>query len=166
MTTVVENTEYDDDFQIFVKESNDKEKDITVYADNSENKAYYIGSEICELLEYKNSAQSIKLNVSDHNKIAFKDYQGKKEPKLDPRQILINKEGVFELLQKNRKKLSDESIDILNNAGIDVSKSTDEESDSEEQDKLTVYSYFNNGFCFEYFVGLQITSLIGYSNIT
>ena len=161
MITVLEKTEYNDDFQILVE----KEK-LTVYADNSENKAYYIGSEICELLEYKNSAQSIKLNVSDHNKIAFKDYQGKKEPKLDPRQILINKEGVFELLQKNRKKLSDESIDILNNAGIDVSKSTDEESDSEEQDKLTVYSYFNNGFCFEYFVGLQITSLIGYSNIT
>ena len=59
----------------------------------------------------------------------------------------------------------------MTKANIDVSKiiKDDDEDDNEEkndEDVLTMYSYINNGYCFEYFIGLQITSLIGYSNVT
>ena len=161
-----------EDFEIIIEESSDEEtqdiKELSIY-DDEKNK-YYIGSQVCELLGYKNTAQAIKINVSDNNKITFKNYSGKKEPVLDQRQILITKEGVYELLHKN-KKISQLVIDILTKANIDVSKiiKDDDEDDNEEkndEDELTMYSYINNGYCFEYFVGLQITSLIGYSNVT
>jgi len=172
MTTELENTEYDN-FDIIIEESSDDEetqiiKDLTIYNDSKNE--YYIGSEVCELLGHKNITHFIKMNVSDDNKITFKNYTGNKEPVLDPRQILITKEGVYELLQKNIKKMSQHVIDILIKANIDVSKiiKDDEDTDEEknDEDELTMYSYINNGYCFEYFVGLQITSLIGYSNVT
>lgn len=70
----------DNELEILNEFNNDEEKlkILNVYLDNPENKPYYIGSEICELLEYKNTTQSIKLNVSEHNKISFKNYSGKK----------------------------------------------------------------------------------------
>ena len=42
----------------------------------------------------------------------------------------------------------------------------DDENDFiiEGDDELTTYSYINNGLCFEYFVGFQIASLLGYKN--
>ena len=175
MTTELENTEYceiyDSDDIIIEESSSDEEenqdiKDLTIF--NNEKDNYYIGSEICELLGYKNTTQSIKINVSDNNKISFKKFSGKKERKLDPRQILINKEGVYELLEKN-KKISQFIIDILIKANIDVYKIIKRETDDDEDEKhekgeLTTYSYINNGYCFEYFVGFEITSKLGYKN--
>ena len=59
---------YDDNFEIIIEESSDEEetkniKDLTIY-DDEKNK-YYIGSQVCELLGYKNTGQTIKINVSD-----------------------------------------------------------------------------------------------------
>ena len=175
MTTELENTEYEEeiyeDFEFIIEESDEEKKQVkilTVYNENVENIEYYIGSEVCELLGHKNITHFIKTNISDDNKITFKNYTGKKEPVLDSRQILLKKEGVYELLKKNRKKLSEDTIDILIKANIDVSKiiNDDKSDDDEEDGKLTMYSYINNGYCFEYFIGLQITSLIGYTNVT
>ena len=182
MTTELENTEYEEeiyeDFEFIIEESDDENlKMLTIYSENIENDKYYIGSEVCELLGHKNITHFIKKNVRDDNKIKFKNYTGKKEPVLDSRQILLKKEGVYELLKKNRKKLSEDTIDILIKANIDVSKiikdikdtkddDDSDDSDEEDEDELTMYSYINNGYCFEYFIGLQITSLIGYSNVT
>jgi len=175
MTTDLENSEiYDCDYEIIIEESSDEEEenidttDLTIF--NNEKGNYYIGSEICKLLGYKNTTSSIKKNVSDNNKIKFKNFSGKKEPVLDPRQILINKEGVYELLEKN-KKISQCTIDILIKADIDVYKiikreteTHDDDDKKHEKDELTTYSYINNGYCFEYFVGFEITSLLGYKN--
>ena len=182
MTTELENTEYEEeiyeDFEFIIEESDDENlKMLTIYSENIENDKYYIGSEVCELLGHKNITHFIKKNVRDDNKIKFKNYTGKKEPVLDSRQILLKKEGVYELLKKNRKKLSEDTIDILIKANIDVSKiikdikdtkddDDSDDSDEEDEDELTMYSYINNGYCFEYFIGLQITSLIGYTNVT
>ena len=177
MTTEMKNTDYseiyDDNFEIIIEESSDEEetkniKDLTIY-DDEKNK-YYIGSQVCELLGYKNTGQTIKINVSDDNKITFKNYSGKKEPSLDPRQILITKEGVYELLQKN-KKISQNIIDVFAKANIDVYKiiKNDKEDNDENkhvEGKLTTYSYISNDIFYEYFVGYQITSLIGYKNET
>ena len=51
--------------------------------------------------------------VSDKNKITFKEYPGKKEPKIHHGSILIRKEGVDEILSKSRKLLPDVE-EILN----------------------------------------------------
>ena len=165
---------YDDDFEIIIEESSDEEeseniKILTIY-DDKKNK-YYIGAQVCELLGYKHKTRSIN-NISDKNKITFKNYSGKKEPSLDARQILITTEGVYELLKKN-KKISQNAIDVFTKANIDVYKiikndkdDDDEDDDENEEGKLTTYTYVSNGMFFEYFVGYQITSLIGYTNVT
>lgn len=68
-----------------------------VYLDkNNEEKHYFIGTEI--LLGYKNAPQAIQLNISEENKISFKNYLGVKEPKINSKKILINKNGINELV--------------------------------------------------------------------
>ena len=77
MTTELKNVKYSqiyDDFEIIIEESSDEDetkniKELTIYDDDK--KKYYIGSQVCELLGYKNTTQSIKINVSDDNKISF-----------------------------------------------------------------------------------------------
>ena len=96
-------------------ENNNKIK-LTKYSyfeENNKEIEYFIGTEIAILLGYKNTPQAIQLNVSEENKIIFKDYLGIKEPKINGRKILINKNGVNELINKNKKTLSDEVINIL-----------------------------------------------------
>ena len=63
--------------------------------ENNEEKHYFIGGEIATLIGYQNSTQAIQLNVSEQNKISFKNYLGVKEPKINGRQILINKSGIY-----------------------------------------------------------------------
>jgi very-short-patch-repair endonuclease/transposase-like protein len=159
-----------EDYEIIIEESDEEEQVLTVYNGGYENKEYFIGSEVCELLGYTNTFRAIQ-NISDDNKISFKNYTGKKEPKIDSRQILINKEGIYELLNKNKKVLSEHTINVLNKASIDISKfivkvevEVEVEVESEEKGELTMYSYINNGYCFEYFVGFEITSKLGYKN--
>ena len=158
-----------EDYEI-IEESDDEYQVLTVYNGGYENKEYFIGSEVCELIGYKNTFRAIQ-NISDDNKISFKNYTGKKEPKIDARQILINKEGIYELLNINKKVLSDHTINVLNKANIDISKfivkadsDSEHESEIEENGELTMYSYINNGYCFEYFIGFEITSKLGYKN--
>ena len=171
-------------------EEDDKIK-ITKYSyisENNELKEYFIGAEIAKLLGYKNNTQAIQLNVSEENKQTFKNYLGVKEPKINSKQILINKNGINELINKNRKTISEYIINTLKDINIvitandyikdaNVNKDNDkkkedcgdgeEEEDGEEsiiKDDLSTYSYISNGLYFEYFVGYEITTLLGYKN--
>lgn len=129
-------------------------------------KEYFIASEIASLIGYKNTTQVIKLTISEENKIFFKNYLGIKEPKLDSKQILINKNGIYELLSKTKKKINHNTINILKSIKIDTSIYEEYEDEDEEKDDLTVYEYICNGFYYEYFVGFEIVALLGYKNIT
>jgi len=157
------------------------ETKITKYTyvdENFENIDYFIGSQIAMLFGYKNTTQVIQKTVSIENKVSFKDYIGIKEPKIYASQILINKQGVNELLKTNKKNLTDEIINILINLGINVLNDNDNDNDidididididndidNELKNELTMYSYISNHFCFEYFVGYEITSHLGYQN--
>jgi len=160
------------DLKIIVEESSDKEEinnketnELTIYRNNSEKKDYFIGHEIATLLGYKNTKQSIQLNVKDENKISFKDYTGVKEPKINSTVILITRNGINDLLNK-QKALEPDVINILSKICIDVSKfeNNEDEEDEDEEKKIFTYSYFSNGLFFEYFVGFQITTLLGYKN--
>jgi very-short-patch-repair endonuclease/prophage antirepressor-like protein len=156
----------------FIIESSDEEEkvmtdnELVVYNDNPEKKDYFIGHKIASLMGYANTKQAIQNNVKDENKIYFKDYNGLQEPKLNSNVILITRDGIDDLLSK-KKELTSDVIDILSKINVDVSmfaEESEEDEISEEEGELTMYSYINNGYCFEYFVGYEITALLGYKN--
>jgi len=171
MTTEPEIIEY------HIESSDEDEKELTlsdkefvVYSDNPLKKDYFIGQKVAELIGYTNTPQAIQFNVKDENKIYFKDYDGVKEPKLKSNVVLITKDGIEDLLSK-RKELNSDAIDVLSKINIDVSmfikeshSESEEDEIAEEEGELTTYSYINNGYCFEYFVGYEITALLGYKN--
>ena len=138
--------------------------------ENNEEKHYFIGGEIATLIGYQNTSDSIQRNVSEENKILFKNYLGVKEPKINGRQILINKSGIYELLNKNRKILSEEVINTFKEIDIKIEKYDDDDDDDDDDDEaiikddLTTYEYISNGLYFEYFVGYEFAALIGYKN--
>ena len=141
--------------------------------ENNEEKHYFIGGEIATLIGYQNSTQAIQLNVSEQNKISFKNYLGVKEPKINGRQILINKSGIYELLNKNTKTLSDEAINILKDIDVkiedkkkEIVPNTEDDDKTIIKEELTTYSYFFDHIYFEYFVGYEIAALLGYKNTT
>jgi very-short-patch-repair endonuclease len=81
---------------------------------------YFVGYEIASLLGYKNTRDVIIKNVSKCNRLEFRDYPGVKEPELDPRTILITRDGAIEILIKTRKRISPDVLYILKRFGIDT----------------------------------------------
>ena len=81
---------------------------------------YFIGYEITTLLGYKNPAEVIKKNVSKSNQIEFRDYPGVKEPEINPKAILITRDGSIEILIKTRKRISPDVLHILKKFGIET----------------------------------------------
>jgi len=147
-------------------------KDIIVYS--YENNDYFIGYQIAELLGYKDTNRIIRNNISDENKIIFKNYLGIKEPKIGASSVLITRNGIYDLLSKIKKALTQDTLEIFDKLNIDTSNNkvlkedTDEESDIEKTDPNTLikYSYISNRIFYEYFIGYQITSKLDYKNIT
>ena len=147
---------------------NDEKKefeDLTIYSDTINE--YFIGYKITELLGYKNPKSAITNSVSKNNEISFRNFTGIKEPKLNPRTILITRDGVIEILSKTRKTISTDIINFFNKYGISLNKKI-EDCDSEliinsNTKELTKYSY-QSDLMFEYFVGYEISALVGYKN--
>jgi very-short-patch-repair endonuclease/prophage antirepressor-like protein/transposase len=134
---------------------------LTTYSYTSDNLhyEYFVANEISNMLGYKNINQIVSKNVSEDNKIIFKNYKGNKEPYLNPNTILITKEGINEILNSTRKCINDISKQIL------IKYNIIEDESYEEKDELTTYSYISNGLYFEYFVGYEISALLGYKNV-
>ena len=81
---------------------------------------YFVGYEITALLGYKNPAEVIKNNVSKCNQIEFKNYPGIKEPEINPKAILISRDGAIEILIKTRKRISPDVAYILKKFNIET----------------------------------------------
>jgi very-short-patch-repair endonuclease len=123
----MENQEFE---LIFISESDtDKSSDILSdkkelanysYISNGLYFEYFVGYEITALLGYKNPAKTINDNISKCNRLEFRDYPGVKEPELDPRTILISRDGAIEILIKTRKRISPDVLHILKSFGIDT----------------------------------------------
>jgi len=168
-------------------ECNDKERELTTYSyiNNGYCYDYFVGYEIGSLIGYKNPAEVIKNNVSKSNKLIFRDYPGDKIPELDPRTILINRDGAIEILLKTRKRISPNVLNLLKKFGIETTNKnyntkeklredkqneyiflsdTEEDKCDNKERELNTYSYINNGYFYEYFVGYEITSLLGYKD--
>ena len=169
---------------ITIEEQLNKELSIYYYT-TSDNTCleYFIGYQIAALLGYKSPHSFITKNVSKSNKLIFCDYKGVKEPYLDPRTILISRDGAIEILLKTRKSISPDVLQILQKFNIEIptKKSIPKETekiqvndtennqeldfeDDEESTELTTYSYISNHICFEYFVGYEIAALVGYKS--
>ena len=80
---------------------------------------YFIGLQITSLIGYTNVTQALS-NVSKQNKLEFRDFPGVKKPKLDPKSILITRDGAIELLIKTRKRISSDVLYMLKEFGIDT----------------------------------------------
>jgi very-short-patch-repair endonuclease len=100
----------------------DTENELTTYSYISNHLCfeYFIGYEVAALLGYKNPAEIIKKNVSKSNQLIFRDYPGVKIPKLDPRVILITRDGVIEILLKTRKRITPDVLHILKKFNIET----------------------------------------------
>ena len=79
---------------------------------------YFVGYEIASLLGYKSPQSTITKIVSKSNQLEFREFPGVKEPELDPRTILITRDGAIEILIKTRKRISPDILHILKNFGI------------------------------------------------
>jgi len=82
---------------------------------------YFVGYQIAALLGYKSPKCTIVNNVSKCNQLEFRDLPDEiKKPQLDPRVILINRDGAIEILIKTRKRISPDVLHILKRFGIDT----------------------------------------------
>jgi transposase-like protein/very-short-patch-repair endonuclease len=120
----------------FIIES-DEENELTTYSYISNHLCfeYFVGYQITSLLGYKNPAQTIGNNVSKCNQLFFREYPGVKEPELDPRTVLINRDGAIELVIKTRKRISPDVLYILKKFNINT---TNMKCLSKEQQTLSI----------------------------
>ena len=109
----------DQEIEFIIEED---QNDLNMYSSISNNICieYFVGYEIAALLGYKNPSKTINDNVSKCNQLEFRYYPGVKEPKLDPKTILINSDGAIEILLKTRKRISPDVLHILKKFNIDT----------------------------------------------
>ena len=97
---------------------------------------YFVGYQISTVLGYKNPAEVIKKNVSKCNQLIFRDLpEESKKPEIDPRTILITRDGAIEILLKTRKRISPDVLHILKRFGIET---TNQKCLSKEQQTLSI----------------------------
>ena len=111
----------EDEHEIELIESGD-ENDLTTftYISNGLYFEYFVGYEVASLLGYKDTNKLIRNNVSKSNQLIFRNYPGIKDPELDPRVILITRDGAIEILLKTRKRISPDVLHILKKFNIDT----------------------------------------------
>ena len=104
---------------------------------------YFVGYEVATLLDYKNPHHTVKNSVSKCNQLPFREYPGIKHPPLDPRTILISRDGVAEILQSTRKLITPTMQHILDKFQFNL---TNCKKLSPEQQNL---SFITNSFKIE-----------------
>ena len=81
---------------------------------------YFVGYQISTLLGYKNPSKTITTNVSKSNQLIFSEYPGPKIPELNPKTILISRDGAIEILLKTRKRISADVLHLLKEFHIET----------------------------------------------
>jgi len=104
---------------------------------------YFVGYELTAMLDYKNTAQSVKNLVSKCNQLPFREYPGIKLPNLNPKAILITRDGVEEILLSTRKLITPSMKYILTKFSFNL---TNNKKLSPEQQNL---SFITNAFKIE-----------------
>jgi len=103
-------------------ESDTEENELTIYEYISNHLyfEYFVGYEIATLLGYNNPNSAIINIVSKCNQLVFRDYPGVKIPKLNPKTVLITRDGVIEIILKTRKIITPDVLHILKKFNIDT----------------------------------------------
>ena len=114
----------------------EEENELTTYEyiSNGYFFEYFVGFQIATLMGYSNAAKVVTKNVSKCNQLVFRDYPGIKIPPIDPRTILITRDGAIEMLIKTRKRISPDVLYILKKFNIDT---TNRKCLTKEQQTLT-----------------------------
>ena len=112
--------ENEQEIEFIIEDEENNELTMYSYISNHLCFEYFVGYEIASLLGYKNPKNIITNNVSKCNQLVFRDYPGVKLPELDPRTILITRDGVVEIAIKTRKRVSPDVSYILKKFGIDT----------------------------------------------
>jgi very-short-patch-repair endonuclease len=117
-----------------------------------------VGYEITTLLGYKDQNQTIRKIVSKCNQLTFREYPGVKRPPLDPRTILITRDGACEILLKTRKLISPDVVHLLKKFGIET---TNKKCLTKEQQSLSEIStiYKIESHEFQYPIGPYILDM-------
>ena len=102
-------------------EDDEENTELTTYSYISNHLCfeYFVGYEISALLGYKNIAQTLK-NVSKSNQLIISEYPGVKEPEINPKTILISRDGAIEILLKTRKRISPDVLHLLKKIHIET----------------------------------------------
>lgn len=116
--------------------SEEKERELTTYSYISNHLCfeYFVGFEIVALLGYKNTQAVIRNSVSKCNQLLFREYPGVREPLLNPKTILLTRDGVVEILIKTRKLITPDVEHLLKQFGI---KTTNKKCLTKEQNTLS-----------------------------
>jgi len=104
--------------ELYIEEQN--ELIVYEYISNHLHFEYFVGYEIATLIGYKSPKDIVTHNVSKCNQLVFREYPGVKIPELDPRTILITRDGVIEILLKTRKSITPDVLHILKKFNIDT----------------------------------------------
>jgi len=107
---------------IFLDSNGYEEQDLTTftYISNHIHFEYFVGYEITTLLDYKNPNEVIRNSVSKCNQIPYREYPGIKEPPLNPKTILITRDGACEILLRTRKLITPDVTRILQKFNINI----------------------------------------------
>jgi very-short-patch-repair endonuclease len=113
-----------------------KENELTTYdyISNGYYFEYFVGFEVAALIGYASPAKVVTNNVSKCNQLVFRDFPGVKIPELNPKIILITRDGAIEMLLKTRKRISPDVLHILKKFNIDT---TNRKCLTKEQQTLT-----------------------------
>lgn len=159
----------------------EKKNTLQVYTHLSIN--YFVAYEIASLIGYCNPMACVKKHVSEYNQFPFRDYLGYKEPIISLKTILLNIDGVTEILSKTHKTILPDVRNLFKKYNIElpleIKKQASVKVEINKKDlielkidpknvptDLTMYSYISNHLCFEYFIGYEISTVLGYSNAT
>ena len=112
--------ENEEEIEFIIEDEEDNELTMYSYISNHLCFEYFVGYEISSLIGYKNPKNIITNNVSKCNQLIFRDYPGVKLPELDPRTILITRDGATEILLKTRKSINSDTLHILKKFNIDM----------------------------------------------
>ena len=146
-------------------------KNFTIYYHNSIK--YYTANEILTSLGFsiKHFGRTLK-DVSEENKIYFKDLTGDKVPKLNRKAKLINTEGVNEILTKTSKKISEDKLKELSKYNF-IQKDKGPSLKECMDNKPNELSFFSGKkittekgelYIPIYFIGYEIATLLDYKN--
>ena len=144
-----------------------KELNVYYHTENGVKTEYFIAYEIVKILGYRQVNEIIKY-VSKDNRIEFRDYKGERNPRINPKAMLITRKGVNNILIKTMKYLAYSVVDlfiryrfnikIINNKVTIISENEEEDEVNTQKEEININQDNNiinnikNAFVYEEYI--------------